>query len=225
LPYYPLPTTIHIEPDLFDIGLNAKPISLTISEFKELARMFSRIVDAKTPFTDAHSQFVAKISKQLASEFGLKGLELEYIEIAGLLHDIGKLRVSEDILEKSGSLSAEERASMHRHSYDTFRFLNRVFEGTKIPIWAGFHHETLIGSGYPFGSSSSELDLECQIIAVADIFQALAQDRPYRTKWTLEMIIENMQKRVASGSLDSEVVTKLTEQSEKYYKLATQKDL
>lgn len=213
----------YLDEDLQKIGRHSNPVSLTIFEFKELARMFSRVVDAKTPFTDEHSQYVAKISRQLASEFGIAELELEHIEIAGLLHDIGKLRVSEDILEKPGSLSAMERACMHRHSYDTFRILNRVFEGTNIPLWAGFHHETLLGSGYPFGSVGAELDLECRIIAVADIFQALAQDRPYRKKWTLDMILDNMYKRVESGNLDAQVVDKLAGQGEKYYRLATQK--
>ena len=120
----------------------------SITEVKELARLFSRVVDAKSPYTDEHSQRVARIARQLAVEFGLNGIELEQIEIAGRLHDIGKLRVSEDIIEKPGSLTPGERATMHRHSYDTFRILNRVFADSKIPIWAGFHHETLRGDGY-----------------------------------------------------------------------------
>ncbi len=78
---------------------------------------------------------------------------------------------------------------MHRHSYDTFRILQRVFNNSMIPLWAGFHHETLRGDGYPFKTGRRGLDLECRIIAVADIFQALAQQRPYRPAciWPLSL--------------------------------------
>jgi uncharacterized domain HDIG len=108
------------------------------------------VVDAKSPYADEHSQRVAHIARQLAADFGIDGVQLEQVEIAGLLHDIGKLRVSEDIINKQGSLTPTERATMHRHSYDTYRILQRVFDGSKIPVWAAFHHETLLGDGYPF---------------------------------------------------------------------------
>ncbi|MDD1620493.1 MAG: HD domain-containing protein [Methylococcaceae bacterium] len=210
----------YLDEDLRDIGSQIPTAMLDISALKELARLFSRVVDAKTPYTDEHSQRVAQISRQLAADFGLENYDLEQVEIAGLLHDIGKLRVSEDIIEKPGGLTPTERATMHRHSYDTFRILQRVFSDSKIPIWAGFHHETLNGEGYPFKSSHKELDLECRIIAVADIFQALAQERPYRHTMSLQYILDNMQSRVAAGQLDAAVVAKLTENAERYYRLA-----
>jgi putative nucleotidyltransferase with HDIG domain len=210
----------YLDEDLRDIGSQIPAAMLDIHELKELAKLFSRVVDAKTPYTDEHSQRVAHIARQLAVDFGVEGYELEQVEIAGLLHDIGKLRVSEDIIDKHGSLTPAERAIMHRHSYDTFRILQRVFSDSKIPIWAGFHHETLNGEGYPFKSDHNELDLECRIIAVADIFQALAQERPYRQTMSLDYIIDNIQTRVTAGELDAAVVAKLTENAERYYRLA-----
>lgn len=210
----------YLDEDLRGIGSKLSPSLLDIQALKELARLFSRVVDAKTPYTDEHSQRVAHIARQLAADFGIEDYELEQVEIAGLLHDIGKLRVSEDIIEKPGSLTLEERATMHRHSYDTYRILQRVFGDSKIPIWAGFHHETLSGDGYPFRTGNKGLDLECRIIAVADIFQALAQERPYRRTMNLEYILGNLQSRVAAGQLDAEVVAKLTENAEAYYRLA-----
>ncbi len=210
----------YLDEDLRRIGSHIPTTLLGIPALKELARLFSRVVDAKSPYTNEHSQRVAHIARQLAMDFGIAGYELEQIEIAGLLHDIGKLRVSEDIIDKPGSLTQDERATMHRHSYDTFRILQRVFDDSKIPIWAGFHHETLIGDGYPFKNGNKELDLECRIIAVADIFQALAQERPYRHTMSLEYIVNNLQSRVASGHLDAKVVAKLTENAELYYRLA-----
>jgi len=210
----------YLDEDLRRIGDASPTVLLDIYEVKELARLFSRAVDAKSPCTDAHSQRVARIARALAADFGVTGLELEQIEIAGLLHDIGKLRVSEDIIEKPGSLTADERATMHRHSYDTFRILRRVFDGSKIPQWAGAHHETLRGDGYPFQSERQDLDLECRILAVADIFQALAQERPYRHTMNLDYIINDLWLRVADGCLDQKVVAKLTDKSEIFYRLA-----
>ncbi|MDI1293838.1 MAG: HD domain-containing protein [Methylobacter sp.] len=210
----------YLDEDLRNIGSHIPATLLDIPALKQLAWLFSRVVDAKSPYTDEHSQRVAQIARQLAMDFGIKGYELEQVEIAGLLHDIGKLRVSEDIIDKPGSLTQNERSTMHRHSYDTFRILQRVFNDSKIPVWAGFHHETLIGDGYPFKNDNKELDLECRIIAVADIFQALAQDRPYRHTMSLEYIINDLQSRVASGHLDAKVVAKLAENAELYYRLA-----
>ena len=210
----------YLDEDLQRIGSHIPTILINIPEVKELARLFSRVVDAKSPYTDEHSQRVALIARQLAIDFGITGYELEQVEIAGLLHDIGKLRVSEDIINKPGSLTPEERATMHRHSYDTFRILQRVFDDSKIPLWAGFHHETLLGDGYPFKTKNKELDLECRIIAVADIFQALAQERPYRQTMTLAYILNDLQARVKAGHLDATIVAKLTDNAEHYYRLA-----
>jgi len=210
----------YLDEDLRRIGRDIPAALLDIPALKELARLFSRVVDAKSPYTVEHSQRVALIARQLAADFGIEGYLLDQIEIAGLLHDIGKLRVSEDIIDKPGMLTPEERAIMHRHSYDTFRILQRVFEDSKIPVWAGFHHETLIGDGYPFKSGNKELDLECRIIAVADIFQALAQERPYRHTMSLEYILNDLKSRVAARRLDAEVVAKLIADAEHYYRLA-----
>ncbi|MGZ4981997.1 MAG: HD-GYP domain-containing protein [Methylobacter sp.] len=210
----------YLDEDLRIIGSHVPTILLDISALKELARLFSRAVDAKSPYTDEHSQRVAHIARQLAMDFGIEGYELEQVEIAGLLHDIGKLRVSEDIIDKPGGLTPEEQATMHRHSYDTFRILHRVFGDSKIPLWAGFHHETLLGDGYPFKNGTHELDLECRIITVADIFQALAQKRPYRDSMRLEYILNVLQEHVATGRLDAEVVAKLVNNAEPYYRLA-----
>lgn len=210
----------YLDEDLRSIGSDVATAPLNISALKELARLFSRVVDAKSPYTEEHSERVAKIARHLAISFGIKGPELEQLEIAGLLHDIGKLRVSEDIIDKPGGLTLEERAAMHRHSYDTLRILRRVFDDSKIPLWAGFHHETLLGDGYPFRNDNKDLDLECRIITVADIFQALAQERPYRHPMSLDDILKDLQSRVTSGHLDAEVVAKLTSNAECYYRLA-----
>jgi len=210
----------YLDEDLRSLGKNIAHVALGYTAQRELARLFSRVVDAKSPYTEQHSERVALIARQLAADFGIDGQELEQVEIAGLLHDIGKLRVSEDIIDKPGLLTAAERASMQRHSYDTYRILQRVFADSKIPVWAGFHHENLRGEGYPFKSGSEALDLECRIISVADIFQALAQTRPYRESMALQDILDDLRRRVSAGELDASVVDKLAEHADDYYALA-----
>lgn len=210
----------YLDEDLRSLGKNIAHVALGYTAQRELARLFSRVVDAKSPYTEQHSERVALIARQLAADFGIDGQELEQVEIAGLLHDIGKLRVSEDIIDKPGLLTAAERASMQRHSYDTYRILQRVFADSKIPVWAGFHHENLRGEGYPFKSGGEALDLECRIISVADIFQALAQTRPYRESMALQDILDDLRRRVSAGELDASVVDKLAEHADDYYALA-----
>ena len=210
----------YLDEDLRALGQAVSPVALNYPSQRELARLFSRVVDAKSHYTEQHSERVALIARQLAADFNISGQELEQVEIAGLLHDIGKLRVSEDIIDKPGKLTVDERASMQRHSYDTFRILQRVFAHSKIPIWAGFHHENLLGEGYPFKTNGISQDLECRIISVADIFQALAQSRPYRKSMDLQYILDDLQHRVSLGELDATVVNKLVERAADYYHLA-----
>lgn len=210
----------YLDEDLRNIGADIPDVTLDYVGLRELAHLFSRAVDAKSPYTERHSERVAVVARQLASDFQLSRQEVEEVEIAGLLHDLGKLRVSEDIIEKPGRLTPEERASMQRHSYDTYRILQRVFAHSKIPVWAGFHHENLLGQGYPFKSSGVSQDLECRIISVADIFQALAQTRPYRKSMELPEIIAELDRRVTAGELDADVVAHLKKQAAFYYRLA-----
>jgi len=210
----------YLDEDLRALGQAVSPVALNYPSQRELARLFSRVVCAKSHYTEQHSERVALIARQLAADFNISGQELEQVEIAGLLHDIGKLRVSEDIIDKPGKLTVDERASMQRHSYDTFRILQRVFAHSKIPIWAGFHHENLLGEGYPFKTNGISQDLECRIISVADIFQALAQSRPYRKSMDLQYILDDLQHRVSLGELDATVVNKLVERAADYYHLA-----
>ena len=210
----------YLDEDLRELGRDLPTVELDYLALREMARLFSRVVDAKSPYTEQHSERVAMIARRLAADLGITGCSLDQVEIAGLLHDIGKLRVSEDIIDKPGSLTVEERACMQRHSYDTYRILQRVFTDSKIPQWAGLHHENLRGEGYPFKTIGNSLELECRIISVADIFQALAQSRPYRHGMQLADILEYLRHRVADGVLDGEVVAKLAESAERFYELA-----
>jgi putative nucleotidyltransferase with HDIG domain len=172
----------------------------------DLANIFAHIVDAKSPYTYQHSRGVARLAVHLARAAGLPESRVGLIDVAGLLHDLGKLGVPDEILEYPGPMDHEATNIMHRHSYDSYRILHRIHGMEEIAGWAGCHHETLIGDGYPFHYDASQLPLEARIIAVADIFQALAQDRPYRNGMVPQAVLSVLQEMNVAGKLDSGIV-------------------
>jgi len=144
------------------------------------------------------------------------------VEIAALLHDLGKLGVPDEILEKPGRLNAQETTVMHRHSYDTYRILRHIEGLEEIAEWAGNHHETLLGNGYPFQHQEEKLSLETRVIIVADIFQALAQERPYRSSMKAEDVMQILHEMAADGRIDDKLVAIVDNQSAYCWQLATQ---
>ncbi len=157
-----------------------EPLGLGFAQVLQLARIFAEIVDTKSRFTHEHSVGVAQLSRYLGQNFGLDEETCDKLEIAGLLHDLGKLQVPDEILDKPGPLDEIERARINHHSFETFQILSAITGLEDIARWASLHHESPDGTGYPFGEQGTQLPLEARIIAVADVFQALAQNRPYR---------------------------------------------
>ncbi|MBM9614242.1 HD domain-containing protein [Desulfobulbus rhabdoformis] len=186
--------------------IKAPPVAAPLEQLLYLARIFARIVDAKSPFTAAHSLGVSQLSRFLAHTLGLDSTTCCKIEIAGLLHDLGKLRVPDEILEKPGHLNSEELLSIHTHSFETFQILYSIEGFEEIASWAAYHHEAPDGSGYPFHLSGAELSREAMIIRVADIFQALAQDRPYREGLQAEAVLTVLEQLRQKGQLDDEIL-------------------
>lgn len=215
---------LYLNEEMEALGRQIPALCLSPAEMRELALLFSRVVDAKSPYTDDHSRRVAAISRHLAGALGRDRDTLEMIELAGLLHDMGKLRVPDEIIEKPGALTREEKACISRHSYDTYRILARIFPSTPIPDWAGAHHENLLGQGYPFRRRAGEIDLETRIISVADIFQALLQDRPYRARLSGEEVMQRIEALVDEGRLDAAVVSALRREFDTCVHLASGAD-
>ncbi|WP_038878751.1 HD-GYP domain-containing protein [Vibrio jasicida] len=193
---------------------------LSIEDLTSLGLFLARIVDAKSSFTYQHSQKVAELSRYLAKKMGLDEHEQEMIFIAGLVHDIGKLKTPDEILHKEGPLDKQEYTRIKRHTIDTELALHKVFPNAKIAEWASNHHERLDGSGYPYHKTAEALDVPSRIIAVVDVFQALSQDRPYRGRMTLQEIAIIMGEQVDSGKLCTEVYQVLWSNRQACYELS-----
>jgi HD-GYP domain-containing protein (c-di-GMP phosphodiesterase class II) len=159
-------------------GAEAK--TLNAEELDNIARAFADIIDAKSPFTFNHSANVAAFSVAIARATGADAAELRRIYRAGLLHDIGKLGVSNRILDKPARLTPEERVEVERHPVFTNNILSHVRAFDDFAWTASIHHECLDGSGYPYKLTAPQIDGPARMICVADVFEALTADRPYR---------------------------------------------
>ena len=182
------------------------PHAATLDELLRLAEMFSQIVDAKSPFTASHSTGVARLARFIAERMGVPATNCDKIEIAGLLHDLGKLRIPDEILDKPGALDERERKVINSHSFETWQILRHIRGFEEITLWASHHHEEPDGTGYPFHRRNLELPLEARILRVADIFQAMAQDRPYRKGLSADQVAGFLDGLVAKGRMEPEIV-------------------
>ena len=186
------------EPDLarsISLMEPADRVIVADSEWLDLtAHAFARIIDAKSPFTYRHSEGVARVAAKMTEYMGLPESAVRDQTRAGLLHDIGKLAVSNRILDKPGSLTDEELAEIKKHPRLTYEVLARVAPFRGIAEAAANHHERLDGSGYHRGVTGESLPLPARIMAVADVFDALSQDRPYRPALPIEHVLAILKK-------------------------------
>lgn len=143
-----------------------------------VAEAFARVIDAKSPYTARHSIGVAAYAEAIGREVGFDTERLRSLRRAGLLHDIGKLGVSNRILDKPGALTDAEFAEVRLHPLHTFRILSRITPFADLAEAAAAHHERLDGRGYHRGVGAEHLSAEARILAVADVFDALTADRP-----------------------------------------------
>lgn len=200
-----------LEPHIQEMAARVDATVMDFDDLRSLALMFAHIVDAKSPFTAEHSVKVAELARFIAGGIGRDADTCDAIEIASYLHDLGKLRVPDEILEKNGPLDDRERMHMRRHSFDTYETLFRLFGESGIAQWAAFHHETLSGEGYPFHLKAKQLPIEARILAVADVVQALVQNRPYRQSLPADKVWSIVEGMTKEGKLDPGVVQFLKE--------------
>ena len=173
-----------------------------------VAEAFAGIVDAKSPYTARHCAGVAEIADGVAATVGLDLGTRRFLRRGALLHDIGKLGVSNRILDKPGSLSAGEWSAVRRHPKLSLVILRAVPALADVARLAVMHHERLDGSGYPYGMTAAEIDMPARILQVADVAEALTAQRPYRAALPAEEVLSIM--RAEAGTrLDAQAFAAL----------------
>lgn len=181
-------------------------IEIDMSTLLRITQVFSRIIDAKSKFTYRHTGGLIEKAKTMAHYYGFDREKSILFQIAASLHDLGKLAVPNTILDKVGSLEAEEREIIKTHTYFT-HFTLRNLEGfEEIEPWASRHHEKLDGSGYPYGTSAAELTFEERLMGCLDMYQALTEERPYRQGLCHDEAMAELRESVCGGLIDSDIV-------------------
>lgn len=189
-------------------------IYMTKKELLSFSSLIRRMIDFRSPFTATHSSGVSATAEELGVLAGLNEHECFELKVAGYLHDLGKLAIPTEILEKPGKLTDEEFNLMRAHTFYTFRALEPIEDLALINKYGSYHHERLDGTGYPFRLKRKDLPLGSRLLAVADVFTALTEDRPYRKGMTNEQTILILEKMGENNKLDKEVVALVREHHE-----------
>lgn len=198
-------------PDIAQSVLALEPASHEVAidddYLDDIAAAFGQVVDAKSPYTSGHSARVALYSDMIAEMLGLSFERRRWLKRGALLHDIGKLGVSNSILDKPDKLDAEEWDAVKLHATYTQTILSRIGAFSELARVAAAHHERLDGGGYPRGLKAEEISLETRIITTADIFDAITAERPYRgaiaVPRTLEMMAETVGTAIDAQCFDA----------------------
>lgn len=183
------------------VALEPLPQQVVLDEdyLDEIAVGFGLVVDAKSPYTAGHSTRVATYADQIAAELGLSPDRRRWLKRGALLHDLGKLGVSNLILDKPGKLDADEWTAVKRHAAFTHDILGRLDAFGELAHVSAAHHERLDGTGYPLGLDDRAISLETRIITTADIFDAITAERPYRGAIPVDRALDMMRAEVGTA--------------------------
>jgi HD-GYP domain-containing protein (c-di-GMP phosphodiesterase class II) len=175
---------------------------MTRAQLMAASQAFSQIIDFRSRFTATHTRGVAETAVCLAEKAGFSAPDLDQMRLAGNLHDLGKLAVPSEIINKPGPLNTQERDIMRRHPELSHAILSSVPGLEQVTDWASQHHEQPGGLGYPNGLGGRELSLGSRILTVADVFTALREDRPYRAGMGRDETLRVLRDMAAHGALD-----------------------
>lgn len=175
--------------------------------YADTVRAFAAAIDIKDKYTQGHSERVGKYSEVIAKELGWSDEAVEGIKIAGYLHDVGKLVVERDIINAPYRIDAKQSSELNRHPAAGFEILKPINHPyADIPLMAKYHHERLDGRGYPDGLTDAEIPLGAKIVSLADSFDAMTTDRPYRKRRSLVEVIEDF-RHTTGKQFDASVVS------------------
>jgi HD-GYP domain-containing protein (c-di-GMP phosphodiesterase class II) len=173
---------------------------------RDVTAIFSRIIDSKSRFTRLHSQELSERAGRMGLRYRMDAPSIAEFRTAADLHDIGKLAVSNAILDKPGKLESSETDVIQRHTYYTRVSLESIEGFERITEWAANHHEKLDGTGYPYRKDASDLDFNSRLMACLDIYQALTELRPYREALSHRRAIEILNDMAAAGKIEASIV-------------------
>jgi HD-GYP domain-containing protein (c-di-GMP phosphodiesterase class II) len=208
-----------ISPEVGKITQERLPLGDLVLGYEELpglAELFRKIIDFRSRFTATHSSGVAAAGVALAAKSGFDEKGTDKMLLAGLLHDIGKLVVPAEILAKHAPLNTSDLAVIRKHPYYSAWILRDIEGFDEISLWAALHHERLDGSGYPYRPPTAELPDGARILAVADTFTALTEDRPYRCAMTRPGTAQVMLSMAAHNKLDRDYVALIDDHLEEF---------
>jgi putative nucleotidyltransferase with HDIG domain len=192
--------------DLLDNLLPIFIIDISYKRMLKISKVFSNIIDSKSEFTSRHTCELMDKAKELAEYYNLDKETTYKLQIAANLHDLGKLATPNSILEKPAALTKDEIFIIRKHASITHSILSSIEGMEDVSRIASAHHERLDGTGYPFGLDSSELSLEEKMLASLDIYQALVEDRPYRSPMTHNEAMIILDKLVENRGLEEDIV-------------------
>lgn len=163
--------------------------------YKDTVRAFATAIDCKDKYTEGHSVRVGKYSEIIARELGYDENEIEGVAVAGYLHDVGKLTVERNIINAPYRINAKESAELNKHPAVGYEILLPIHHPyTDVPLAAKYHHERLDGRGYPDGLYDREIPYIAKIVNLADSFDAMTTDRPYKRRRPANEVIEDLQR-------------------------------
>lgn len=191
-------------------SVKLEALFLNNNEILSFSSLIRRMIDFRSPFTATHSSGVSATCEYLGKLAGLNENECFELKVAGYLHDLGKLAIPTEILEKPGKLTTQEFNLMRAHTFYTYRVLEPIEDLKRINMYGSYHHERLDGTGYPFRLGRKDLPLGSRLMAVADVFTALTEDRPYRKGMSNEQTILILEKMGENNKLDAEIVNLIT---------------
>jgi len=173
---------------------------------RDFAKIIACLIDFRSKFTATHSSGVAVVASEIAKISGFTARECGLAEISGYLHDIGKLAISNEILEKKGALNNKEHNAIRKHTYYTYSVLNKITGLEQVAILASHHHERPDGKGYPFHVKGDDFSKLARIVAVADVATAITEDRPYRLGMSSEEALKALCDMAENGKIDKDIV-------------------
>jgi HD-GYP domain-containing protein (c-di-GMP phosphodiesterase class II) len=167
--------------------------------YRDTVRAFAAAIDIKDKYTQGHSERVGRYSEIIARELGWGEEEVEGMAIAGYLHDVGKLVVERDIINAPYKIDAKQSSELNRHPRAGFDILSPIHHPfADIPLMAKYHHERLDGRGYPDGLMDEEIPVGAKIVSLADSFDAMTTDRPYKTRRSFDQVIIDLRRNTGS---------------------------